>query len=142
MVKCWDLESNRVIRHYHGHLSECTHCRCIPILDVLVTWGRDGVARIWDMRTRTNVMILSGHQGTVSDVKCQDADPQVNLGLWSPLLWRHTAQPGSLDAEQGVFCSTFDKIGEADKTIKEWKQDDGATEDPLNWKPSLRQRKY
>lgn len=33
-----------------------------------------------------------------------------------------TAQPGSLDAEQGVFCSTFDKTGlrlitgEADKT--------------------------
>lgn len=32
------------------------------------------------------------------------------------------AQPGSLDAEQGVFCSTFDKTGlrlitgEADKT--------------------------
>lgn len=61
-----------------------------------------------------------------------------------------TAQPGSLDAEQGVFCSTFDKTGlrlitgEADKTIKVWKQDDGATEEthPLDWKPSLRQRKY
>lgn len=61
-----------------------------------------------------------------------------------------TAQPGSLDAEQGVFCSTFDKTGlrlitgEADKTIKVWKQDDSATEEthPLDWKPSLRQRKY
>src|SRR6202021_1022965 len=21
MVKCWDLEANKVIRHYHGHLS-------------------------------------------------------------------------------------------------------------------------
>ena len=21
MVKCWDLEVNRVVRHYHGHLS-------------------------------------------------------------------------------------------------------------------------
>lgn len=21
MVKCWDLETNKVIRHYHGHLS-------------------------------------------------------------------------------------------------------------------------
>lgn len=21
MVKCWDLEQNKVIRHYHGHLS-------------------------------------------------------------------------------------------------------------------------
>ncbi|KAI5808969.1 WD40-repeat-containing domain protein [Peziza echinospora] len=61
-----------------------------------------------------------------------------------------TAQPGSLDAEQGVFTSTFDKTGlrlitgEADKTIKVWKQDENATEEthPLDWKPSLRQRKY
>ena len=21
MVKCWDLEYNKVVRHYHGHLS-------------------------------------------------------------------------------------------------------------------------
>lgn len=21
MVKCWDLEQNKVVRHYHGHLS-------------------------------------------------------------------------------------------------------------------------
>lgn len=21
MVKCWDLETNKVIRHYHGHFS-------------------------------------------------------------------------------------------------------------------------
>lgn len=61
-----------------------------------------------------------------------------------------TAQPGSLDAEQGVFISTFDKTGlrlitgEADKTIKVWKQDEGATEEthPLDWEPSLRARKY
>ncbi|KAI5780542.1 WD40-repeat-containing domain protein [Geopyxis carbonaria] len=61
-----------------------------------------------------------------------------------------TAQPGSLDAEQGVFCSTFDKTGlrlitgEADKTIKIWKQDDNATEEeyPLDWKPSLQRRRH
>lgn len=61
-----------------------------------------------------------------------------------------TAQPGSLEAEQGVFVSTFDKTGlrlitgEADKTIKIWKQDENATEEthPLDWKPSLQRRKY
>jgi len=62
-----------------------------------------------------------------------------------------TAQPGSLDAELGVFCSTFDKTGlrlisgEADKTIKIWKQDENATEEthPLDWKPTLqRQRRF
>ncbi|KAL7274167.1 pre-mRNA-splicing factor prp46 [Rhizina undulata] len=61
-----------------------------------------------------------------------------------------TAQPGSLDAEQGIFCSMYDKTGlrlitgEADKTIKIWKQDENATEEthPLDWKPTLSRRKF
>ncbi|KAK4514279.1 uncharacterized protein ATC70_001870 [Mucor velutinosus] len=46
-----------------------------------------------------------------------------------------TVQPGSLDAEAGVFCSTFDKTGsrlitgEADKTIKIYKEDENAVKD-------------
>jgi len=41
-------------------------------------------------------------------------------------------QPGSLDSEAGIFCSTFDRTGtrlltgEADKTIKIWKEDENA----------------
>lgn len=61
------------------------------------------------------------------------------------------AQPGSLDAENGVFCSTFDHsglrliCGEADKTIKIWKPDDDATPQthPIDWKPTpLQRRRY
>ena len=39
-----------------------------------------------------------------------------------------TVQPGSMDNEAGVLCSTFDRTGtrlitgEADKTIKIWKE--------------------
>ncbi|KAI8089569.1 WD40-repeat-containing domain protein [Halteromyces radiatus] len=46
-----------------------------------------------------------------------------------------TVQPGSLDAEAGIFCSTFDQTGlrlitgEADKTIKIYKEDDKAVKD-------------
>ncbi|SAM08183.1 hypothetical protein [Absidia glauca] len=46
-----------------------------------------------------------------------------------------TVQPGSLDAEAGIFCSTFDQTGlrlitgEADKTIKIYKEDDKAEKD-------------
>jgi len=39
------------------------------------------VARVWDMRTRSNIHVLAGHKGTVSDVKCQEADPQVIVRL-------------------------------------------------------------
>lgn len=41
-------------------------------------------------------------------------------------------QPGSLESEAGVFCSMFDRTGlrlitgEADKTIKIWKEDEEA----------------
>jgi pleiotropic regulator 1 len=60
------------------------------------------------------------------------------------------AQPGSLEAEAGIFTSTFDQTGlrlitgEADKTIKVWKEDEEATPEthPLDWKPSLSRQKF
>ncbi|KAJ1833054.1 pre-mRNA-splicing factor prp46 [Coemansia sp. RSA 2711] len=60
------------------------------------------------------------------------------------------AQPGSLDSEAGVFCSTFDRTGfrlitgEADKSIKIWKEDDDATEEthPIDFRPSLGRRRF
>lgn len=106
MVKCWDLETNKVIRHYHGHLSGVYSLACVPLapllvplslalvemltyalarrlhptLDVLVTAGRDASARVWDMRTKSQVHILTGHTATISDVQCQESDPQVITG--------------------------------------------------------------
>jgi len=80
MVKCWDLEANKVIRHYHGHLSGVYSLSLHPTLDVLVTAGRDASARVWDMRTKAQIHVLSGHTATVADVKCQESDPQVITG--------------------------------------------------------------
>lgn len=40
LVKCWDLETNQVIRHYHGHLSGVFALTLHPTLDLLVTGGR------------------------------------------------------------------------------------------------------
>lgn len=42
----WDLEYNKVIRSYHGHLSGVFSLKIHPTLDVLVTGGRDAVARV------------------------------------------------------------------------------------------------
>lgn len=80
MVKCWDLEANKVIRHYHGHLSGVYALSLHPTLDVLVTSGRDASARVWDMRTKAQIHVLSGHTATVADVQCQESDPQVITG--------------------------------------------------------------
>lgn len=80
MVKCWDLEANKVIRHYHGHLSGVYSLSLHPTLDILVTSGRDASARVWDMRTKAQIHVLAGHTATVADVKCQESDPQVITG--------------------------------------------------------------
>jgi pleiotropic regulator 1 len=48
-----------------------------PALDILVSTGRDSVARMWDMRTKAQIHCLEGHTNTVSAVKCQDVEPQI-----------------------------------------------------------------
>lgn len=235
MVKCWDLETNQVIRHYHGHLSGVFSLKLHPTLDLLITGGRDAVARVWDIRTKTQIHVLAGHDNTVASILARSTDPQVVTGsmdstikLWdlvagkcmttlthhqksiralvepsfestfvsgaadSLKYWQakdgrflksytgHKAvvnamavnddgvlvsgaddgsmhfwdyktgynfqsgtsivQPGSLDAENAIYCAEFDGTGtrlitgEADKTIKIWKQDENASEmtDPID----------
>ena len=229
MVKCWDLETNQVIRHYHGHLSGVFALKLHLTLDLLVTGGRDAVARVWDMRTKHQIHCLAGHDNTVGAILTKGTDPQIITGsydstikLWDlaagkcmTTLTHHkksvralaqpsfentflsgaadnlkkwvgsdgrfvknftghkavinalavnddgvvlsaaddgtmnfwdygsgycyqqsttVAQPGSLDAENGIFAAEFDLTGtrlitcEADKTIKIWKEDENASE--------------
>lgn len=49
--------ARQVIRQYHGHLSGIYSLALHPTLDVLVTGGRDSVARVWDMRTKVQVWL-------------------------------------------------------------------------------------
>jgi pleiotropic regulator 1 len=67
----------QVIRHYHGHLSGIYACAMHPNLDVLFTGGRDACIRVWDMRTRQQIMMLEGHSSAVWDIKTATVDPQV-----------------------------------------------------------------
>jgi pleiotropic regulator 1 len=48
-----------------------------PTLDLLVTAGRDAVARVWDIRSRQPVFTLAGHTSTIYSVSTQAAHPQV-----------------------------------------------------------------
>jgi len=82
MVKCWDLETNQVVRHYHGHLSGVFCLKLHPTLDVLVTGGRDAVARVWDMRTKLQVHVLSGHDNTIGSILTKSTDPQIITGSY------------------------------------------------------------
>ena len=110
MVKCWDLEANKVIRHYHGHLSGVYSLSLHPTLDVLVTSGRDASARVWDMRTKAQIHVLAGHSATVADVKCQESDPQVITGSMDSTVryveFSVVYHPGSFHAGQAVGPSS------------------------------------
>lgn len=76
----WDLEQNKVVRHYHGHLSAVYSLALHPTLDVLITGGRDSVARVWDMRTNKQVHVLGGHNDAVSALLTNSVDPQIITG--------------------------------------------------------------
>lgn len=46
----------QVIRNYHGHLSG-VYCMALhPTLDLIMTGGRDSTCRVWDMRTKLQVI--------------------------------------------------------------------------------------
>jgi WD40 repeat protein len=46
LLSGWDLEYNKVVRNYHGHLSGVYSLELHPTLDLLITGGRDSVARV------------------------------------------------------------------------------------------------
>ncbi|KAK7987889.1 hypothetical protein PG990_004741 [Apiospora arundinis] len=118
-IKQWKCPEGAFMQNFEGHNSIINSLACNE--DVLFSGGDNGSMSFWDWKT--------GH-------RFQSLDS--------------IAQPGSLDAEAGIMSSTFDQtgmrliVGEADKTIKIWKQDEKATEEthPLEWKPTLGQRKF
>lgn len=74
------METNKCIRHYHGHLSGVYSLALHPTLDVLMTGGRDSVCRVWDMRTKAAVHVLTGHENSIASILTNSVDPQVITG--------------------------------------------------------------
>lgn len=132
------MEANKIIRHYHGHLSGVYALSLHPTLDVLVTSGRDASARVWDMRTKAQIHVLAGHTATVADVKCQESDPQVITGsmdstvkLWDlaagktmTTLTHHKKSVRSLAIHPTEYSFASGSAGE--NNIKKWKCPEGA----------------
>jgi pleiotropic regulator 1 len=74
------LETNKIVRHYHGHMQGAYALSLHPTLDVLVTGARDRTARVWDMRTKVPVHVLVGHDSAVASVITNATEPQVITG--------------------------------------------------------------
>ena len=135
MIKCWDLETNQVVRHYHGHLSGIFALKLHPTLDLLMTGGRDAVCRVWDVRSKHQVHCLTGHDNTVGAILVQPTDPQVITGsydstikLWDLVagksittLTHHKKSVRAL--AQPSFEYTF--VSGAADTLKKWSRREG-----------------
>ena len=119
-IKQWKCPEGAFMQNFEGH-NAVINTLAVNEDNVLFSGGDNGSISFWDWK--------SGHRYQHLDT---------------------TAQPGSLDAEAGIFSSIFDKTGlrlitgEADKTIKVWRQNDEATPEshPLDWKPMLGRQKF
>jgi len=109
-LKYWQAKDGRFLKSYTGHKA-VINAMAVNDDGVLVSGGDDGSMHFWDYKTGYNFQSGSS-----------------------------IVQPGSLDAENAIFCTEFDGTGtrlitgEADKTIKIWKADDDASEmtDPID----------
>jgi len=112
-IKHWKFPEGRFLKNFGGH--QCIlNTLCVNRDNVMVSGGDNGSIYFWDWKTGYNFQRMQS-----------------------------APQPGSLESEAGVFCSTFDMsgsrliMGETDKTIKIYKEDDEASEEthPLaDWK--------
>ncbi|EJT81295.1 hypothetical protein GGTG_01278 [Gaeumannomyces tritici R3-111a-1] len=119
-IKQWKCPEGAFMQNFEGHRA-IINTLSVNHDNVLFSGADNGSMSFWDWK--------SGHRFQALDT---------------------IAQPGSLDAESGIMSSVFDVTGtrlicgEADKTIKVWKEDKDATEEthPLDWKPTLSHRKF
>jgi len=115
-IKEWKFPEGKFMKNFSGH-NGIIHTLALNRDSVLVSGADNGSMYFWDWKTSYNFQKI-----------------------------QTTVQPGSLDSEAGIFASTFDQtgsrliVGEADKTIKIYKEDDNATEEthPLeDWREQL-----
>ncbi|KAJ3232794.1 pre-mRNA-splicing factor prp46 [Chytriomyces hyalinus] len=119
-IKQWKCPRGEFIQNLAGHNS-IVNTLAINQDNVMFSGGDNGSMYFWDFKTGYNFQTAEA-----------------------------AAQPGSLDSENGIFCSSFDRTGlrlitgEGDKTVKIWKEDERATPEthPVVFKPDIVKPKY
>lgn len=152
-VKLWDLAAGRCMTTLTQHKKSVRSVVMNPKELSFVTGSADNIKK-WQCRDGTFLKNFSGHNSVISSMAVNDDGVMVSGGDDGTLnFWdydtgycfqktRTIVQPGSLDAEAGIYASSFDLSGsrfitcEADKTIKIWKENTEATEDthPIDMK--------
>ena len=145
-IKTWDLAAGKAITTLTQHKKAV---RCVVANPRELTFASAGADNIkkWQNRDGKFLRNLSGHNAVVNSLAINEDGVLFSGGdngtmrFWdyeSGFCFQKTetiVQPGSLDAEAGIYASIFDLTGsrlitcEADKSIKIWKENSDATED-------------
>ena len=160
-VRIWDLAAGKsmgvLTHHKKGVRALATHPREFTFVS-----GSSNSIKQWKCPEGALMQNFEGHNAIINSLAVNEDDVLFSggdngtVGFWdwkTGHMFQHVdsvAQPGSLDAEAGIMSSIFDKTGlrlitgEADKTIKVWREDENATPEshPLEWKPKLGRQKF
>eukprot|EP00559_Dactyliosolen_fragilissimus_P006057 CAMPEP_0184868446 /NCGR_PEP_ID=MMETSP0580-20130426/30449_1 /TAXON_ID=1118495 /ORGANISM="Dactyliosolen fragilissimus" /LENGTH=562 /DNA_ID=CAMNT_0027369341 /DNA_START=66 /DNA_END=1754 /DNA_ORIENTATION=- len=144
-IKLWDLIAGKCMSTLTHH-KKAVRALVQPSFEQTFVSGAADTLKKWSGKDGQFVNNLSGHKAVVNALAVNDDGVLVSgADDGSMRFWDYgsgyqfqqmetIAQPGSLDAENGVYVAEFDLTGtrlitgEADKTIKIWKQDDNASE--------------
>ena len=161
-IRTWDVVAGKTRTTLTHHKKSVRSVAIHPKLNMFASGAADNIKE-WLLPDGKFIQNLEGHESIINDLAANADGVLVSgsdngqLYFWD---WRtgynfqkfqSPAQPGSIDAEAGIFEMTFDRSGcrlitaEADKTIKVFKEDETATPEthPINWKPDLfKVRKY
>lgn len=159
-VRLWDIVAGRTISTLTNHKKSVRAMVSHPKLSMFCS-GSINSLKQWRLPEGNFIQNLNGHDAIVNALAVNDDNVLVSGGdngslhFWD---WRtgynfqrlqSAAQSGSIDSECGIFALAFDQSssrlisGEADKTIKIYKEDEGASEEshPVQWEPDLLKRK-
>uniref|UniRef100_A0A0K0DXD0 Pleiotropic regulator 1 n=1 Tax=Strongyloides stercoralis TaxID=6248 RepID=A0A0K0DXD0_STRER len=158
-VRLWDLAAGKTWCTLTHHKKSIRALTLHPNLYMFASGSTNNI-RQWKSKNAEMVRSLNQHQAVINALGCNEDGVLVSGGdngslhFWD---WNSgfcfqqdqvKAQPGSIDSESGIFCLTFDKsgsrliTGDADKSIKMYKEDLTATEEshPLQWRPNILKR--
>lgn len=152
-IKLWDLAAGRSMATLTQHKKAVRHLVASPRELSFVSASADNMKK-WQCRDGKFLQNIAGHNSIINCLAVNEDGVMVSGGDNGSIdFWdydtgycfqrgRTVVQPGSLDAEAGIFAAAFDMSGsrlltcEADKSIKVWRENPEATEDshPIDMK--------
>ncbi len=144
-VKLWDLAAGKC-RTTLTHHKKSVRALTQPSYENSFLSGAADCLKKWQGKEGRFIKSFTGHKAVINTLAMNDDGVVVSgadngsMNFWdyqTGYCFQKTetvAQPGSLDAENGVFAAEFDLTGtrlitgEADKSIKIWKQNEEASE--------------